>query len=485
MLSTRKSLAWSFSQEFFQKGTTFIGTIFVARLLTPGEVGVFSIAMAANFFISTFRSFGIGNYLIREPELTNDKIRTAFGMSILIQWTLGFFLYLIRPYLAALYNEPGISDVLFLITLTFFIAPIGQPASALLQREMRFDVLHHVSVIASMIGTVTTVTLAFQGWSYMALAWGALTGQAVRAVLLLVVRPDHLGLRPGFVHFRDILNFGSWMTASGVAMTVATEGTKFVLGGFLTPASLALYERAHQLPYHARQALFKPVGRVLIPSFSKDIRAGVSIAPSVETYIAALTAVLWPMCLIMGFLATPIVLLLFGENWRVAGNLLPYLLAGMAIRSCLPTPNEILIPYGLVRRLTALRVAQAVFTLSLAALGALHSLELFAQLQVLNAGIFIAMNAVAIGSLIGVPAADMLRVYARSLSITVAAALPAFGTYAVFGTDVPLLWLLGTVAVCPLLWLFAVHVTAHPLKDEIMRSTNWLLRRNRQVPGRF
>jgi len=195
-LSTRKSLAWSFSQEFFQKAFRFAGSIVIARLLTPDEVGVFAIAMSANYLLNSVRDFGVGSYLIREPDLTRDKVRTVFGLTLAIQWTLGALLVGLRGPVADLYGTPGIAEVLGVLALSFFIAPFGQPANALLRRDMRFDLLHHIGIAGVTVGTGTTILLAALGFSYMSMAWGLLAGHVTRITLTLSVRRDHLRLLP-------------------------------------------------------------------------------------------------------------------------------------------------------------------------------------------------------------------------------------------------------------------------------------------------
>src|SRR5688572_2485765 len=102
-------------------------------------MGVFALAMAASALIASLREFGIGSYLVREPQLNQEKVRTAFGMWLVLSWTMGIVLLVARTPLAEAYGTPGIADVLLVASLSFFVTPFGQPAHALLVRDMRFD----------------------------------------------------------------------------------------------------------------------------------------------------------------------------------------------------------------------------------------------------------------------------------------------------------------------------------------------------------
>mgnify|MGYP003626520779 CR=1 FL=1 len=481
-LSTRKSLAWSFSQEAGQNILRFIGSIAIARLLTPDEVGVFALAMAANFLISSLQSFGIGAYLVRARELTHDRIRTTFGMSLLVSWSIAALVLLARHPIAELYDTPGIADVLLLVAATFFINPFGQPAQALLTRELRFDILHHIGLASVIISIGTSVGLAFLGLSYMALAWGMVAGSAVQAALLIAVRRDHLRLRPSLRHWREVAQFGGWLSAGSVVDTFNVEGNKLFLGGLINPSAVALFERGQQIPRIARETLFRPLGRVIFPTFARDIREGKSIGPAVEMLVAAQTAIIWSAFLTVAILAKPIIVFLFGENWSVAGMLLPYLAVSMGVRAALPQPNQILTPHGKVRRLFVLTTIVSVSTLVFGVLGALHSLEMFAILTVPASVVSLVMCYIALRPFLGTDLAALVPHYLKSLVTALFSSIPSVTVYLLYGADVPVHSLLFALAVAPLFWLLAIHLTGSVVVAEIdliLRKGVSLLRRRR------
>lgn len=87
---------------------TFFSSLILARLLTPSEIGVYSVGAAAVGIISTFRDFGITNYLIQERNLTDTKIRTALLIISIISLALAFFVFILSGFMADYYDEPGI-----------------------------------------------------------------------------------------------------------------------------------------------------------------------------------------------------------------------------------------------------------------------------------------------------------------------------------------------------------------------------------------
>lgn len=306
-LSIRRSLAWSFSLQFWQAALQFITSIIIARLLTPQEVGVFALALAAYILIAALKDFGIGSYLIREEELTDHKIRTAFGLSIAIFWMFGLVVLSIRHTFADFYGVPGIAQVLALISVSFFLMPFDQPANALLRREMKFDTLHHIEFAATVIGSAVSIVLALYGLSYMALGWGYVAAAVSRPVLFLFACPSYVIMKPSLRHWREVLSFGGWLAAGTLFGTAGDQGAKMIISGLLDPAALALFQRASQIPKTMRRFSLAPVGIVLLPAFSKALRENKPISTKLENLIGTTTIILWPAFFVFSFLSEPLI----------------------------------------------------------------------------------------------------------------------------------------------------------------------------------
>ena len=444
-----------------------VGSIIIARLLTPAEMGVFALAMAASYLFSSLKDFGINAYIIREKSLTDLKIRTAFGIWIIISFLIGLSLFSVRNAIAALYDTPGMVDVIIILSVSFLVTPLGQPANALLQREMHFDVLHHISLVSTVVNIGTCVSLAFLGYSYLSLAWGLLASTVVRSFLLLASRPDLIGMSPSLRHWRDALQIGGLLAGVSIIRTLNTEGVKFILGGLIDLSATAQYERANQIPSLIRNSLVVPVGQVLLPAFSKNIREGVSVEPTIVSLISTTTVIIWPAFLTLGFLSVPIVVFLFGENWRIAGNILPYILLANAILSALPDPTLILVPHGKVRKLFWLILFGTAINLLAVTMGCIHSIEMFAYLQPVQAAMFCAATFLSLRQYLHTVFTAIFESYLKAIGISVFTAAPAITAHIVYGADVPMVTLFLVAVLAPVLWFTAIFLFKHFLFQEL------------------
>ena len=154
-MSTRRALFFSFLDRYAALVLSIVSSMFIARLLTPAEIGMFSVTMVFIMFISAMRDLGAGQYLVQEKELTPERIRAT--------WTvlLGTGLFMALVVLAAaypvahFYNEPRMVEIMWVIAINFAVNPFGSMTYAWLMREMRFDALATMRFAGTLAGACT------------------------------------------------------------------------------------------------------------------------------------------------------------------------------------------------------------------------------------------------------------------------------------------------------------------------------------------
>ena len=85
-MSTRNSLFFSFLDRYASLVITIISSMVIARLLTPAEIGVFSVTIVLVSFVTTVRDMGAGQYMVQEKELTTERIRSVWAVQLGLGW---------------------------------------------------------------------------------------------------------------------------------------------------------------------------------------------------------------------------------------------------------------------------------------------------------------------------------------------------------------------------------------------------------------
>ena len=84
MTTVRRALALSFIERYFSIVLALGSNMVLARLLTPEQIGVYSVSLAVIGVAHVLREFGVGNFLIQQKDLHDDHVRTAFGLALAV-----------------------------------------------------------------------------------------------------------------------------------------------------------------------------------------------------------------------------------------------------------------------------------------------------------------------------------------------------------------------------------------------------------------
>src|SRR5476649_1768297 len=311
MIHLRRSLFITFFSTNAMTVVQFGVTLVLARLLTPAEVGIFSITSVVIGLAAVFRDFGVSSYLQRERDLTPQKIASALGLLLTTSWLLAAGIYLASDSVAAYYGQPGIARVMRVLTLSFCLLPFASFFYSLLSRDLNAGKQAIVNAAGTLVYALTCITLAYRGHSYMALAWANVANIGATIVVYLLLRPAGLRLLPSLRGWGRPVRYGTGAILSNLINYVHGAIPDLVLGKLSGPYSVGLYSRANglvgifqqiagptinynALPYiAAHHHANEPLAPILCASYA--IRIGFSLCPAAlmaigRPYLSALTS---------------------------------------------------------------------------------------------------------------------------------------------------------------------------------------------------
>lgn len=327
----------------------FIGSLFLARLLTPHEIGVFSVAYVFSGLLKTLREMGLGTYIVQEQELTPARFRTAFGISIALALLTGTIVAALAVPAGIFFREPGITEALYVIAASFILVPFGATTMSLLRRNLRFTDIAVITTLGTLAQNVSAILLAWAGHGFMSLAWGSLIGIGTTVVAVVFYRPADLPWLPALTEWRRVLGFSSYVSGSALVTYANQSLSDLVLGRMLNMEAVALFNRGKGLADQATATLQQATHNVSLPHFSRAIREGRSPLPDFLRAATLYNALVLPLSAFMATCAEPLILLLFGDQWGASVPLLVILCAAVAVGAPATLTTQLLTAYGEVR----------------------------------------------------------------------------------------------------------------------------------------
>lgn len=480
MTSVRIATLYSLGQRYFSFIVQLASSMVVARLLTPAEIGVFSLAAAMIAVAQLLRDFGVGEYVTQERQMTLAKQQTVFGASILVAWFLAALLAAVAPWLAQFYGQDGLRPVLYVLALNFVLLPIGATAFAMLTRELEFKRLFLVHASAALVSASLAVGLAWRGYSYLSLAWAAVAGNVTSIVLLALLRPGQTFLRPRLTGIGAVARFGGLLTFGRLVDQFARRAPDLLIPQTLGFHALGINSKATTLLDSFHDFFGSGINRVATPAFAGKRHAEADVRAAYLDALAKLSLAPFAFFLLLGLLAEPLLRVMFGPQWTPAATVVQIGALGGFFAGPFMLAPSLLTAHGRVRDILKIQLwgSGAFLLMVLPAVG--HSLEAVAAAAVLAAFVKFAWMQVGVRRCLGVRALDRLRAVRKSLLLALlafAAALP--GSLLNDGSLAGALASVLTSALGAGLTLVAgIFAFGHPLVDELRRAgRQWRARR--------
>jgi O-antigen/teichoic acid export membrane protein len=469
-VSTRKSLFFSFLDRYASLAISVVSSMVIARLLTPSEIGVYSVTVVLLMFATTVRDMGAGQYLVQEKNLTTERIRAVWAVQLGLGLGLACVVLLASYPVALFYKEPRMRDIMLVVALNYVINPFGSLTYAWLMREMRFESVAVMRFSAALSGALLAAGLAWNNHGPISLAFGSLASTVVNALIAVYFRPKSFPWLPGVGEIRRVLVFGSQLTASSIVAVISTGAPEILLGKLQDLTAAGLYSRAGGLVQMFHRLFVDAVGAVCLPWFARQSREqGSFVAPFLKA-TSYVTAFGWSFCFVVICLAHPMVRVLYGHQWDQAVDLARLLAVAMAFSVPAALCETALLSSGGVAIIARVTIYSALQSVVFVAIGASQGLIALGFAMIASAVVSAALWLQATTRHIGLPPSALLRTLRQSMQVALLAvigpalALWRYGPYPEFVVMPLVLGGAGGLAG----FVMGVRVFKHPLQDEFM-----------------
>ena len=375
MRGIARNLAFGFAEKYLQAGLALASSVILARILSPAEIGVYSIAAVLTGLAQVFRDLGTSQLLVARRDLPLHEQRAMLTIALAMGWSLALLVAALAQPLSAFYRQPVLAEVLRILSLNFLLVPFSSLVTALLRREMRAGALLRISASYNGAQFVATLVLAACGLGPCALAWGSFAATATGLAAALLLQPAGMSWQPGWQGVRELLRPGTLAVAGNVIDEAGVVAPDLIAGKLLGAEEVALLGKAQAVLSLFNQAVTSAVTPVIFPLFARRAREG---GDPLQAYLAAascMTALAWPFFLFAGLFAEALVTLLYGRQWQGSVPLIRIMCGAAALYSIFSMARHLLVATGHIAwqaRIDAIAVAGRLALLAPAALGGLR-----------------------------------------------------------------------------------------------------------------
>jgi O-antigen/teichoic acid export membrane protein len=220
----------------------------MARLVGPGEYGLYTTAMPAILLTMTLADGGFGASLARESAADTELWSSALWMLVGAGIFLAGITSLASLLLAVVANEARLPAVMTALSGCLIMYTVSVPFSARLIRAGRIAVAPIGDIVANIVGAICAVALALVGMGVWSLVVQALATYGVRSLFAIT-----LGwFKPKLSISLSKLHSHLWVGGAIVGNKLTENGSKLVentlIGRMLGGPYLGSFSLANQVP---------------------------------------------------------------------------------------------------------------------------------------------------------------------------------------------------------------------------------------------
>lgn len=352
----------------------------LARLIEKADFGLMVQAVSIVGILSILADAGVSNAIIHHRDISKKELSSLYWVNVGLGFALTVVVWLSSPWVADFFNEQRLRQVLPVFSLIFLITAIGQQVRVVAEKDMRFDGLAKLEVLAAVIGLVVAVTLAMWNWGVYALAIGTLMNAAVVSAgcWLLWGGIHRIEFRLKIGEIRKYLVFGSHVVGLNFFNGLASQGDILVFGRMFSAHNLGLYSQPREMCMRVTSVINPVLTRVGVPLISSRQKERDVIKNIYNNTILMSTSFTAPIYIAAAVMSRDAVIVFLGENWADSAAYLQAAAIWCAVRAIGNPIGSLTIGTGATKR----ALAAAVSVATLVAISAMTGALLFGPLGI-------------------------------------------------------------------------------------------------------
>jgi len=337
-----KSVSWMAGIKWFSQVLSWGTTLFIVRILTPNDYGIFGLAAVYVGLVAMLMEFGLGSAIVNMRNLSASQLAQINTVSLLMGLTCFAFSWCAAEPISRILGSAKLQSVIIALSTTFIIKALWTVPHSLLRKDMRFRSIAVFEGIEAVLLSICLIVLAMMGYAYWALVLAYVLSALVRTFLAVISRPCRFAL-PKFTQVKGILSFSRDIIVARLSWYTYSKADIFIVGQTLGTAATGAYELARTVARIPVEKITGLITTILPPFLSSAQNEDLSLRKYMVKVTQGLSIITFPLTIALFIFAEDIVILFFGENWLIVITPLRVLAASSTLNSIEPLFSQMIV----------------------------------------------------------------------------------------------------------------------------------------------
>jgi lipopolysaccharide exporter len=321
-----KNSFWSTYGALASKLLALVSNLLLARLLTPAEFGVMSVAYIFWAFVNLFTQGTLGSYIVYKGAEDRKCLDTTYSISLAISLIISILMLALSPLIANFFSIPVLTWIVSIFSINFILSSLQSVYAAVLRSKMKFKELSNITLLASLFRVTSTLIAAITGLSYWSFVIGD-TSYWILLTLLTYQKANHkfkISIDSNIRH--EALSYSLNAAGSSLGSYLNCNSDNFTIGKVLGSVALGYYNLAYQITLALNTIINQVMDQVGMSAYAKikELEQQKEVLVQVIEHTAFVAAPLYSLCFLL--INPQFITIVFGAKWLPSCAVIPWLL---------------------------------------------------------------------------------------------------------------------------------------------------------------
>lgn len=315
------------------RGLTIAKTAILARILSPVNFGQFGAAALSLSLFEVLTETGVNQALIYSDKKVEELVNPAWTVAIVRGVIISILIALSAWPVSIFFSDNNLIKLILVLSLVPLIKGFINPMTVEFVKELQFEKEAMFRLTLLIIDGLTAVISAIFLKSALAFALAMIVAGVTEVILSFIYFKVRPRLSFSRKYLTEIMNYGKWVTLSGIGYWFSAELDDFVTGKAFGMKTLGIYQAAYKISTLPVTEIAGSVNQVSFPvmsklkddrsKFWKTFMGSIGVIGGIGM-IGGLVLWIWPR---------EVVLILLGDRWLEAVPLIRILAVFGVVRS--------------------------------------------------------------------------------------------------------------------------------------------------------
>ncbi len=264
------NFSWRYIGKLGTQIVSFLVTIILARLIAPEAFGAVAIVAIFTTFLQVFVDSGMGSALIQKENADETDFSSVFYFNIVVCLILYILLYFSAPYVAKFYDNPQLSSLLRVASLSLIITGLRSTQESYITRNLLFKKHFIATTAASLLSAIVAIFMAYMGLEAWAIVGQQLLNTGISTLIIWFLVPWRPHFICSFDRLKSLVSYGWKILGANLVDTIYSELRSLLIGKVYSTRDLAFYNQGKTFPYVIVSGVNSSLNSVLFPVMSRS-----------------------------------------------------------------------------------------------------------------------------------------------------------------------------------------------------------------------